>query len=322
MLAAVGCLEAWGWVQGSRRRKLATWALAAVIVGGLVYSGAQTYFGYFGLWAGDPDLFTHFEVGPSEIGRYIGALPAGERVYLSPVPVDHPSVALYSGRRPGVQGYQGRFCFVASDGVSQDTTYVIAHHDDRESLRQLAALYPGSQAVGQGALHYGQPFFTTVRVPAGTSPAIVPQHTGEVNWGAPDARIQLWGYDLGQSPYRPGERIKLTTYWRATGTLGTDYTVFVHLLGPDNPATGGPLWAQDDSEPCRRGYPTTTWATHETVIDAYALEIPENAPEGEYRIAIGLYEWQTMQRLPVLDEEGNVAGDYAELLSLRVTASP
>jgi hypothetical protein len=58
------------------------------------------------------------------------------------------------------------------------------------------------------------------------------------------------------------------------------------------------------------------------VIDAYALEIPENAPEGEYRIAIGLYEWQTMQRLPVLDEEGNVAGDYAELLSLRVTASP
>ena len=176
--------------------------------------------------------------------------------------------------------------------------------------------------VGAGALHYGQPFFSVVRVPAGTTPAIVPQHTVEVNWGAPETTIQLWGYDLDQPVYRSGEQIGLTVYWRSAGESVVDYTVFVHLLGPDNPATGGPLWAQDDSEPCRRGYPTSAWATHETVVDPHVLKLPDNAPGGEYQIAIGLYEWQTMLRLPVLDALGEVAGDHVVLGALRVTASP
>lgn len=323
MLASAGCLEVWEWAAARWSRGGVRLGWALLIGGGLVYSGVQTAYGYFDLWAKDPNLFTHFEVGPSEIGRYVGALPAGERVYLSPVPVDHPSVALYSGRRPGVQGFQGRFCSVAVDRASQDTTYVIAHHDDRESLPRLSTLYPGSQAVGQGAPHYGQPFFSTLRVPAGTAPAIAPQHIPAIEWRAPDATIQLWGYDLDQASYKPGERVGLTIYWRAPeGPPAADYTVFVHLLGPDNPATGGPLWAQDDSEPCRRGYPTSSWSANEIIVDGYALEIPPNAPEDEYRIAIGLYEWQTMQRLPVLDETGQVVGDHAELLSLRVMAGP
>jgi hypothetical protein len=211
---------------------------------------------------------------------------------------------------------------VAVDRAPSDTTYLIAHHDDKQSLSRLAALYPQSVAVGQGALHYGEPFYSAVRVPAGTAPNVAPQERSEVNWAAPDAQVQLAGYDLDQATYRPGERIELTAYWRSSGALSTDYTVFVHLLGPDNPVSGGPLWAQDDSEPCRRGYPTSTWASDEIVIDPYALAIPDEAPPGEYRIAIGLYEWATMTRLPVLDEAGNVAGDYTVLGSVRIEAAP
>jgi len=333
MLVAVGCLRVWEWahsrcqaleeqVPGTKRWVPGTWAMVLLIGGGLVYSGAQTTVGYFRLWAHDPDLYTHFEVGPSEIGRTIGALPAEERVYLSPVPVDHPSVVLYSGRRPGVQGFQGRFCTVAVDRASQDTSYVIAYHDDQESLPRLAALYPQSRAEGAGALHYGQPYFSVLRVPAGTAPEIAPQHVSEVHWGAPDATIQLWGYDLDRPSYRPGERVGLTVYWRATGSLAVDYTVFVHLLGPDNPATGGPLWAQDDSEPCRRGYPTSAWAADEIVIDPYVLHVPADAPAGEYEIVVGLYNWQTMVRLPVLDDAGQVVGDHVVLGSLRMNVGP
>jgi hypothetical protein len=337
MLAAVGCLGVWEWVSGAGGRGPRKWSVvrrgvsrlgvsrlgvAWLIGAGLAYSAAQTTRGYFHVWAEDPDLFTHFEVGPAEMGLAIGSLPPGERVYLSPTPVDHPTVMLYSGRRPGVQGYQGRFCTVAVDRAPHDTTYLIAHHDDKQSLPRLAALYPKSQAVGQGALHYGQPFYSAVRVPAGTAPAVMPQVEREVDWAAPEARIQLAGYDLDQATYRPGEHITLTAYWRANGTLAKDYSVFVHLLGPGDAATSGPPWAQDDSEPCRRGYPTSAWAAHEIVIDPYALAIPQDAPAGEYRIAIGLYEWQTMTRLPVLDEAGNVAGDYTILGSVRVEAAP
>jgi hypothetical protein len=303
--------------------RVARVGVALLLGGGLAYSGVQTTVGYFRVWAEDPDLFTHFEVGPSEIGRAIGALPAEERVYLSPVPVDHPSVVLYSGRRPGVQGFQGRFCTVAVDRAAQDTSYVIAHHDDRESLPRLAALYPQSEARGAGALHYGQPYFSVFRVPAGIAPEVLPQQVTDIDWDASEATIRLWGVDLDQASYRPGEQVKLTLYWRTTAELKVDYTVFVHLLGPeDNPATGGPLWAQDDSEPCRRGYRTSAWTTDELVIDPYLLAVPENAPAGEYRIEIGLYEWRTMLRLPVLDDVGQVRGDHAELLSLRITVAP
>jgi hypothetical protein len=294
------------------------------LAAGLAYSGVQTAVGCFHLWASDPDLFTHFEVGASEIGRTIGALPAGERVYLSPVPADHPTVVLYSDRRLGVQGYQGRFCTVAVDRAPQGASYVIAHHDDRRSLGVLAALYPQSRIEDSSVLHYGEPYFSVLRVPAGTAPAISPVSRTEVTWSAPGGTIELVGYDLDRTAYRPGEQIGLTVYWRTTAEVGlsTDYSVFVQLLGPENPATGGPLWAQDDSEPCRRGYPTSAWNTDEIVIDAYALTVPEQAPEDTYRIVAGFYEWATMVRLPVLDDGGTVVGDYAELLSLSVAASP
>ena len=100
--------------------------------------------------------------------------------------------------------------------------------------------------------------------------------------------------------------------------METDYTAFVHLLGPNNPATGGPLWAQDDSEPCRRSYRTSAWGPGEIVIDRYAMTIPPEAPAGEYSIVMGLYEWQTLQRLPVLDDAGQAARDHVILASVKV----
>ena len=39
-------------------------------------------------------------------------------------------------------------------------------------------------------------------------------------------------------------------HWQALHTLGTNYTVFVHLVGGYNPATGGPIWAQDACGTC------------------------------------------------------------------------
>jgi hypothetical protein len=221
-----------------------------------------------------------------------------------------------------VHGYQGRFCTVAVDRAPQDTTYVIAHHDDRESLSRLAALYPQSRVLPAGTLHYGEPYFSTVRVPAETAPEIAPQQVSEAQWRAPEATLQLWGYDLNKAEYKPGDQVGLTAYWRTAGSPALDYTVFVQLLGPENTATGGPLWTQDDSEPCRKGYPTSAWSEHETIIDHFALTVPENAPAGTYQIVVGFYEWQTMQRLPVLDDAGQVVGDHVLLASLQVEAAP
>jgi hypothetical protein len=110
----------------------------------------------------------------------------------------------------------------------------------------------------------------------------------------------------------------VTLYYGAAREMNAEYTAFVQLLGPHNPATGGPLWAQDDSEPCRGIYPTSVWDPDELIIDRYTLSIPPEIPSGEYQVVVGFYSWWTMERLPVLDQAGNPIGDHVVLASLPI----
>jgi len=105
------------------------------------------------------------------------------------------------------------------------------------------------------------------------------------------------GYDADAERLRPGETLALTLYSQSLTPVQQDYVLFVHLLGPDNPATGNALWAQDDSAPCRGFYPTTVWSPPEVMIDAYSLRIPEDAPPGLYELQIGFYTWPDFQHL-------------------------
>ncbi len=102
--------------------------------------------------------------------------------------------------------------------------------------------------------------------------------------------------------------------------MGTNYTVFTHLMGPNNPATDGSLWGQDDSEPCRRFYPTSVWAPGEIVRDQYSIMISVDAPAGAFDLRMGFYTWPTMEHLPLMDETG-VAGSETLVLG-QVTVTP
>ena len=289
-----------------------------IVVGvGFAYTGVATYRDYFLIWARDPNLFTHFEVGLSAIGEYIGELPPEERVYLSPALQEHPSVVLHSRLREGVKGYNGRVCLVLPTRTAHDTTYVVVPGDDKNSLDLLREYFPRGRIVGEGPLHYQEPYFLAYRVPASAEAQIEPSHRLEANW---DNKIGLLGYDLNTPAYEAGEKIHLALYYQGLSKMRKDYTVFTHLLGPYNPATDGPLWGQDDSEPCRRFYPTSSWDIGEIVIDRFTISIPTETPPGNYNLTVGFYQWPTLERLPVLDVAGQVAADNAiSLGQVRIT---
>lgn len=289
-----------------------------IVVGvGFAYTGVATYRDYFLIWARDPNLFTHFEVGLSAIGEYIGELPPEERVYLSPALQEHPSVVLHSRLREGVKGYNGRVCLVLPTRTAHDTTYVVVPGDDKNSLDLLREYFPRGRIVGEGPLHYQEPYFLAYRVPASAEAQIEPSHRLEANW---DNKIGLLGYDLNTPAYKAGEKIHLALYYQGLSKMRKDYTVFTHLLGPYNPATDGPLWGQDDSEPCRRFYPTSSWDIGEIVIDRFTISIPTETPPGNYNLTVGFYQWPTLERLPVLDVAGQVAADNAiSLGQVRIT---
>jgi hypothetical protein len=111
--------------------------------------------------------------------------------------------------------------------------------------------------------------------------------------------IELIGYSIHPSPVRAGRSLQVDLFWRPGCALGQDYTVFVHLLGPYNPATGGPVWAQNDAPPLQGGHPTSRWQLDQIVPDRHVLELPTDLPAGTYPIEIGLYDASTGARVPV-----------------------
>jgi hypothetical protein len=112
--------------------------------------------------------------------------------------------------------------------------------------------------------------------------------------------LRLLGYRIRSK----GNRLLVTLHWRSEQRMAIDYKVFVHVF---NPETNIPV-AQDDAMPQRWRYPTTLWGPGEQIEDEIPIDIRGVAP-GRYGVAVGVYDPQTMERLPVVDGEGQACPD-------------
>ncbi len=108
----------------------------------------------------------------------------------------------------------------------------------------------------------------------------------------------------------PGDALLLTLHWAASGEPGGDYSVFVHLLGPD-----GGMVTQQDNVPLNGAYSTLLWREGTRVDDPYELRVPEGALEGRYTLVAGMYDWRSGERLAVRDDRGIEAAENYILLA-------
>ncbi len=127
------------------------------------------------------------------------------------------------------------------------------------------------------------------------------------------AGIHLDGFrfekgDSSPQKIAPGKLLDVTLVWHTDAPVDAAYTVFTHLIGPD-----GALYGQWDNPPGRGTYPTTQWPPGEQIFDSYQIPVQENAPPGEYRLFVGMYNSASGERLPVPDEAGNPIADHAVL---------
>ena len=125
--------------------------------------------------------------------------------------------------------------------------------------------------------------------------------------------IALQGYNLDHQTVRPGETIHLTLFWRADGIPEADYTVFTHLLG-----AGDAMLGQEDAPPWGGEAPTSTWTAGRTLCDTYALTVRDDAPAGDARLVVGLYNPATMERLSPLGPDGLPHGDSILLGTVQI----
>ncbi len=109
-------------------------------------------------------------------------------------------------------------------------------------------------------------------------------------------QMRLLGYDLAEQ----SGALALTLHWQAMRTMPADYKVFVHLFDPVTEV----IVIQDDAMPLHNTYPTRWWAEGEVVSDTVSLPLT-GVPAGQYRLAVGVYEPLTSDRLEAVSSAGS-----------------
>lgn len=117
--------------------------------------------------------------------------------------------------------------------------------------------------------------------------------------------IQLAGYRYQAQP----DALIVVLAWRTEVKIEEDYTVFVHLVTSD-----GHRIAQSDAQPhWAATWPTRRWQPGEWVLDGHKLNWSAEASYDDLHLEVGLYLWPSLQRLPVLDTDGQPSGDHIEI---------
>jgi len=119
--------------------------------------------------------------------------------------------------------------------------------------------------------------------------------------------VHFLGYRAPSTIYA-GEELVLLTYWGFI-SVGEEerahiYQAFNHFVDVE-----GRRWAQHDGF----GPLSPDWRNGELLLQWFKISIPPETPPGKYWILTGLYLLYDGQRAAVLDEEGNLIGDFIAL---------
>jgi hypothetical protein len=254
--------------------------VAAILLGSTVYSATA----YFTTWGRSHAIYYAYDQGLWEIGEYVLSLLPGERVYLTPRPPGDMTLAFAWRNDRAVRHFDGRYALIAPAFSPGPATYVVIEHEDFRGGRLLRELYPQATEARVFLDRDGKVYARSYWILDTLQPARRPKFAFSGGWPG----MELVGYDLDQPSYRPGKIVYLQLWWRATARVEADWTVFTHLLGP--PKTDGSLlWAGRDARPGQGSVPTTAWVSGDLILDEYQLQLPTDAPAGQYQIEVGLY---------------------------------
>jgi len=130
------------------------------------------------------------------------------------------------------------------------------------------------------------------------------------------SEIRLVGYQVATPEPHPGDDVRLVLYWQADAKPAGDFSIFIHILNES-----GELVAQRDSMPRDDALPTSHWPAGDLLDDTHLISLPTDLPAGDYQIVLGMYVWQTGDRLPVTTLAGKEIPNGAIVLDQVVHVS-
>jgi 4-amino-4-deoxy-L-arabinose transferase-like glycosyltransferase len=122
--------------------------------------------------------------------------------------------------------------------------------------------------------------------------------------------VELIGYQIKPQLVKPGDSVRVITYWRVTGEVPKDLIAFTHLY-----RTPAEVMAQQD----RLDVYGPSLQPGDVFMQSHEfVTVPPNTPEGRYPIGVGLYRKDTGERWPIYVGDQRAA-DRIFLSSVQVT---
>lgn len=312
LIAALGGLTLWQMLQAHIRPRV----LGEIGLYGLILvSGVWTARDYFVRWPQTPDLYPTFRVAERLEAELIRQHLEEGLAYLSPVGWEVPTLQYLFDDRPSpqVRPFNGRECSVLPPAGPSAHYWLTAYEDTRtpERLALFYSLPLTEQTYAAEALV----LVRQITIPANTEPNLPIEH-----WPVPAQRLGNVMQPLAvmlasDTLQKEAAELPVTVIWKVIEPSAEDLILGLYLLGPN-----AHLITQLDRQPCAGSYPTSGWKSGEWMVEERRLTLPPDLAPGQYTLALALYHYPSLERLPVTDMAGSPLGDLATLITLTVPA--
>ncbi|WP_347243516.1 hypothetical protein, partial [Thermogutta sp.] len=115
-----------------------------------------------------------------------------------------------------------------------------------------------------------------------------------------DGKIILHSAYVEPGYAEPGETVTVRLVWEALEPIRGNYAVFVHALEPH----GDVVVAQEDTYPLYGNYPTMLRVPRQPFEEIHRLRMPNALDIPYVRLTVGMYRYETMERLPAFAPDG------------------
>ncbi len=127
--------------------------------------------------------------------------------------------------------------------------------------------------------------------------------------------IELVGYSITKTP--PSENgqdseLIVNLFWRILEPTDDYATIFVHLIDGTDTIIG-----QHDGQPVSGTYPIPFWQPGDIIVDSHPLTVPQDFSGVQAKLAIGLYDPDSLERWIVTAGDGQTIADGRAILELR-----
>jgi hypothetical protein len=305
ILAAIGLVEClarvWPRIQTrvGARLTMAGLILIALAQVGLVFWYHPYYLAYYnplvgGPWTAPGVLLIGWGEGLDQAGRYLdrkadaAALAAASYYRREFSPYFRGEIRKLSDAQPDDFDL---LAWHASDYVVSYASQRQTDQPNSATARYLRTLTP-EHVVRLRGIDYAWIYRTPEYVPDELIPAqrIVRRRFGR--------SILLLGYDEPSFKTSEAPSVQITLYWQCLSPLSVDYQVDLQLVG-----RAGQAVAEEISHPYEDQYRTSLWPRGLVLRDRHAIDVSRPVAPGEYRVAVGLVDAATGQRLAPAGED-------------------